>query len=754
MIEIVNSDAAGTEPDRADGPSTPVPPLTTRSMVGLALLGFGASAAVVVGGSLAGAAGPLMGRLWSVPTIPVRPAVGLLPSLTLFYGGLIVLVRAWLGLRRAHLSRRVPLGAVLAIMVMWAVPMLIGPPLGSRDVYAYVAQGRMADQGYDVYTDGPERLGPDDPVLAPVDPLYHQTPVPYGPVFVTASSWVARVTGDEVVTGVLLFRGMAMLGLVVAGIAIYDLALGMGRDPTDAMILGVANPLVLLHLVSGAHNEAIMLAFLLTGVAVGQRRRWLGVGIGLCAMAAAIKLPAILGVAFLGWPWVIEARSRRRGLVRLVAVAAEALLIVATAGRLTGWGWGWVDAISTTDPVDAYLSLTRVGAGVVAAVLGLDVLSVVGIARLLGMGAAVVVTAVLLVKRSADWPLALAWSLMLAAFMHPTTQPWYLTWGSLLLAATSGGARNRTLVVGCAVAAFVVMPVGPQLGWLLVDDLHTVSVVVAVAVLVALTFNPRIAPSPRRRHELDPGLVSVIAPTRDERDNVSPFLAALGSALPDRRVEVVFVDDSEDDTPEVIDRVGSGADVAVKLLHRPRNERWGGLAGAVVDGLDHAAGATVVVMDADLQHPASAVRGLLDEVAAGADVVVASRRVPGGVDEGLTRSRRWLSLAAAGAAKVLFPFRIGPVADPLSGFFAFRLDRVDLDRLHPDGFKILVELLATHPELDVTEVPFTFVGRQQGMSKASTGQGVRYLGHLVDLRVRTSRVWGGTPVPARAFRSA
>ena len=113
---------------------------------------------------------------------------------------------------------------------------------------------------------------------------------------------VADLAGSRVVAAVLAFRALAVLGLVVAGLAVHDLARGLGRDPIDALVLAIANPLVLLHLVSGAHNEAIMLAFLLSGVAIGRRRRLLHLGIALCAFAAAIKLPAILAVAFLEVP--------------------------------------------------------------------------------------------------------------------------------------------------------------------------------------------------------------------------------------------------------------------------------------------------------------------------------------------------------------------------------------------------------------------------------------------------------------------
>jgi dolichol-phosphate mannosyltransferase len=168
-----------------------------------------------------------------------------------------------------------------------------------------------------------------------------------------------------------------------------------------------------------------------------------------------------------------------------------------------------------------------------------------------------------------------------------------------------------------------------------------------------------------------------------------------------------------------------------------------------------ASGSIVIVMDADLQHPADVLPQLIDNVARGSDLVVASRRVQGGSEaDGLNVARRLGSLAASSLAWALFPSRLRRVADPLSGFFALRLSQIDLDRLQPDGFKILVELLATHPDLSTTEIPYRFAGRNDGLSKASPSQATRFIGHLVDLRIRTSRAWAGAPVPQREFRSA
>ena len=725
-------------------------------MLVIAALGFFAALSVVVGGALAGAASPgEPGRLWSVPTVPVRPVMGLVPALLMFYGGLIVLVRAWMQLRRHKLTHGLSVAALAVVILVWSAPLLVGPPLGSRDVYAYAAQGRLAEQGYDVYEEGPASLGDDDPVLAPVDPLYHDTPVVYGPVFVFLSATVAKVAGEGVIAAVLAYRFMAVLSLVIAAIAVNDLARGLRRDPVDALVLGFANPLVLLHLVSGAHNEAIMLAFLLTGVAVGRRPRLRVLGLALCAMAAAIKLPAIVAVAFIAWPWVMEADRLRTRAWRIGLAAGEAFLVIALAGRLTGWGWGWVDAITSTTPVDAYLSLTRIAGGGVALVTGLELAAVLAVARTTGLFLAVGVTLILLIRGYRSWPLTLAWSLLIWALLHPTTQPWYLTWGIMLLAASSAGERNRSFVTGCAVAAFVVLPVGPQLGLLVLEDTAVGSIALGIALLVALTFSPKSPPTPRRRTGLDKTLVSIVIPTRHEGPNIRPLLQAIEAETHDRRVEVVFVDDSDDDTPAVIDAAAAESPLFVRSLHRAAEERWGGLGGAVAEGFEAARGSVAVVMDGDLQHPPATVADLVERIDRGHDLAVASRRVPGSSeDERFGSGRRVLSRAATWVARWLFPFRIGRCSDPLSGFFAVRLGEVDLDRLSPDGFKILLELLATHPGLNVEEVAFRFNGRAEGLSKASAGQATRFLGHLVDLRLRTSWAWAGAAVPQRVFRSA
>lgn len=728
--------------------------------VGTAAVGLLGTVTMVVGGTLAGAAAPgASGRLWSVPTVPVSPRADLLVALTLFYAGMIVLVRSWLRLRRQVLRQGLTAAIVVGVAVIWALPFLVGPPLGSRDVYAYGAQGRLAAEGIDVFSEGPSALG-DNPMLDPVDPLYLDAPVVYGPVFVALSSELADWTGDGLVASVLAYRLVAVLGLAVAAMAVWDLAKSMGRNTADAMVLTVANPLVLLHLVSGAHNEALMLAFLMSGLALGTRPRFRHVGIVLCAFAATIKVPAVLGAAFLAWPWIVAAVDWRGRFGRLMLAAAEIMVVITLATRSTPWGWGWVDALIDASPVDAYLSVTRVIGGAVHLMTGMEAASVLTVARLSGVVLAALMVLALLLNRRHSGLVGLAWALLLIAVLHPTTQPWYLTWGLLLMAAATAGERNRWLVAGCAGAAFVVLPVGPQLGLVLLENSTLTSLLVAGAALSVLTLSPRTVAAPVVRGRTGGRGVTVVVPTRNERDNVAPLVGQVAAATSHlrsegRRVEVLFVDDSDDDTADVVRAVAQTSVIEVSVIQR--SERWGGLGGAVVDGFAAASGELAVVIDGDLQHPPSLVPQLvraMDSSASGrrrTELVVASRRIPGGSDgTGLSPMRRRLSITVAAVVRLLFPRRVGRVADPLSGCFAVSLGAVDLGRLQPDGFKILIEVLATHPELEVSESPYVFQGRNEGVSKATWRQGVTLLGHLADLRLRTSWPWAGATTPVRS----
>ncbi|NUK03666.1 glycosyltransferase family 2 protein [Streptomyces lunaelactis] len=233
----------------------------------------------------------------------------------------------------------------------------------------------------------------------------------------------------------------------------------------------------------------------------------------------------------------------------------------------------------------------------------------------------------------------------------------------------------------------------------------------------------------------EPGAVTVIIPTFNESGNVRELLHRLTESVPSRLpCEVVFVDDSTDDTPEVIRSAAQDCPFPVTVLHR--ETPTGGLGGAVVEGIKSAGSDWIVVMDADLQHPPALVPELVASgERLGADLVVASRYIRGGSREGLAGGYRIaVSRGATWLTKALFPRRLRGISDPMSGFFAIRRSVVTADVLKPLGYKILLELAVRCRPERVAEVPFVFQERFAGESKSTAKEGMRFLGHLVALR--------------------
>ncbi len=229
--------------------------------------------------------------------------------------------------------------------------------------------------------------------------------------------------------------------------------------------------------------------------------------------------------------------------------------------------------------------------------------------------------------------------------------------------------------------------------------------------------------------------ISIIVPTRNEADNIHSLLERISTATKDLRVEVLFVDDSSDDTIQAIHSVQDQHTFPVRLLARSPEQR-NGLSGAVVDGFRLAQGEWVCVMDADLQHPPETIPRMWEQARrSAADMVVGSRRGDLVGPLGLTKMRSLTSKSLTILARVLFPRLLRNVSDPLTGLFLVKRSEVDVDVLRPDGFKILLEILVRCPDLHVTEVHFDFAPRQGGQSKADVREGIRFFRHVVRLRV-------------------
>ena len=245
--------------------------------------------------------------------------------------------------------------------------------------------------------------------------------------------------------------------------------------------------------------------------------------------------------------------------------------------------------------------------------------------------------------------------------------------------------------------------------------------------------------------------LTVVIPTRNERDNIVPLLQALRAALDGVRAQMIFVDDSDDDTPAVIKAASGALETSpfhIHVEHRQQGSaRAGGLATAVVHGMNRAQAAYVAVIDADLQHPPEQLRVLYDQaVAQHADLVVASRYIKGGSYQGLAGvGRRGISVGLKWTAKLLFPGHLRRVSDPLGGFFLLRRALLADVSLRPIGYKILLELLLRCPWRQVLEVPYQFQARAAGQSKANMRQGIWALQHML-------RLWREVPAAGRVWK--
>ncbi|MEV5955990.1 polyprenol phosphomannose-dependent alpha 1,6 mannosyltransferase MptB [Streptomyces sp. NPDC051987] len=415
------------------------------------VLGLAGTAFLALGGETAGAL-PVEDLL--APG-SVQAAFGLVGV----YFGVVLLIAAWLLLGRLVRGAEPPSPRqLLLVLAVWAAPLLLAPPLFSRDVYSYLAQGAMVDAHMDVYTAGPAQLG--GPLADQVAPVWQNTAAPYGPAFMGVASLLSGLTRGELPAGLFGMRLVAVLGVGLMAAALPRLARHSGADPAAALWLGALNPLVLLHLVAGAHNDAIMLGLLGLGL-VAALGRWPVLGAVLVTLAALVKAPAALGLLAVVVVQVRKGRSPVRATLT-TAIASGATTVVATA--VAGTGYGWIRALDT--PVSphnwALSSLLGRATGRILEHFGSGLAPfAVPAWHLLGL-ALTGVTVLLIWVRLRPRPVyALGLSLAAVAAFGPAIRPWYAIWGLFLIAAAapSTSVRHRVAAV-TGVLALAVLPSG------------------------------------------------------------------------------------------------------------------------------------------------------------------------------------------------------------------------------------------------------------------------------------------------------
>ncbi|MCL6592709.1 MAG: glycosyltransferase family 2 protein [Alicyclobacillus sp.] len=229
--------------------------------------------------------------------------------------------------------------------------------------------------------------------------------------------------------------------------------------------------------------------------------------------------------------------------------------------------------------------------------------------------------------------------------------------------------------------------------------------------------------------------LSIVIPTFNERENIQAITQRIHKALRDvdKIYEIWFIDDSSDDTPQVLADLDR-SDLRVNYVHR-EGER--GLATAVVEGFRRSRGRYIVVMDADMQHPPELLPIILRHLDEGIDVVIPSRFIPGGSDGGLNWFRKWVSWTARTIGRFLIR-RLRGITDCTGGYFGMRREVIDGVSFDPIGWKILMEVLVKGRYRTVQEIPYVFRPRGAGKSKMSLREQWNYLRHVWRL------VWSST----------
>ena len=509
----------------------------SRFLVGPAILGFIATLLLTIGVSQPSSPFVLkQAGTWffGVTQSGGQSSNGVFFSLVCVYGGLVLFVRVWLGLVRSlSESQGVAVRKLVWLLVIWSIPILVAPPLFSRDIYSYAAQGEMMSHHISPYQYGPSILGAGSVFSKHVDPLWLNTPSPYGPLFLQITGALASLSGHNLLVDLVLLKVLSLAGVILIAVALPSLARSMGRDPAKAFGLAVLNPATILHGVGGAHNDVLMAGLLVAGLALAKRNRPV-LGIIMCALAASVKVPAALGIIYIGWDWVsphTSIRERVRPVVTAVLIGAT---VMGALSLVTGLGWGWLGDLSGAGSVRSWLA-PATGSGIFITDLmhmfGFHVAeqSVLSLTRALGLVAALVIGLWLLLRADKKGSLrAIGLTLLAVVLLAPVVQPWYLLWGLVLLAPVAIGWIKRLLIILSIGAVFLGLPGGVAL---LHDFRYSNRLYVAVALLVLLgvflaplgKVRPRVASDAAEETRIPdaaPGVV--VAMSSDGGDGVEP----------------------------------------------------------------------------------------------------------------------------------------------------------------------------------------------------------------------------------------
>jgi len=427
-----------------------------------ALLGFLGAVLITVGGLGAGSTRLHDPVLEAMHLSWMRFGHGLVLSSVLLWGGVALMVFAWLWLGRRVVDN--PEGTTERTMIIttgfWLAPLLVSVPLFSRDTYSYLAQGALLRDGFDPYAVGP--VENPNSLLDNVSPIWTTTTAPYGPAFILVAKFVTMLVGDHVIAGTMLLRLCMLPGLALLIWAAPRAARHVGANGAVALWICALNPLVILHLMGGVHNEMLMVGLMMAGIALTFARHHV-LGVTLIATAVAVKATAGLALPFMVWVWMrhlrdSDARSRSAPGAFAIASAASVGIFVAVfavLSLLAGVGLGWLTALAGSVKIINWLTIPTAVANLTNAIGGLfmpvNFYAVLEVARIVGIGVIAVSLPVLWWRFRHDDRealLGIAWAMVVVVLFVPAALPWYYTWPLAVASALAQSRSSIALIAG------------------------------------------------------------------------------------------------------------------------------------------------------------------------------------------------------------------------------------------------------------------------------------------------------------------
>ena len=315
-----------------------------------ALLGCLGAALITVGGLGAGSTKQHDPLLESLHLSWLRYGHGLVLSSVLLWIGVALMLIAWLWLGRRVLAGDANEFTMVATTGFWLAPlMLLGARLQPRHLLVSRSGCAAARRICDPYAVGP--IENPNPLLDNVSPIWTITTAPYGPAFIMIARLITMLVGNHVIVGTMLLRLCMLPGLALLIWATPRVARHLGANVPIALWICALNPLVIIHLMGGVHNEMLMVGLMVAGIALTFQRHHVA-GVAMVAIGVAVKATAGIALPFLVWVWMRHLRDRRgyRPLRAFAATAATSVLIFvavfAVLSAMAGVGLGWLTALA------------------------------------------------------------------------------------------------------------------------------------------------------------------------------------------------------------------------------------------------------------------------------------------------------------------------------------------------------------------------------------------------------------------------